>query len=264
MAGQVAETEGERRTGTGGVEESTESLTRFSGTAEKVARSVVVDMRELRSSLPFILYKHGFSLEPRTIEVGDYVLTPEVCVERKSTSDLISSLNSGRLYAQVEQMMRHYATPVLLIEFDERKPFSLLASTELRSEISISEVSSKLCLLLLHFPKLKIMWSSSLAATAEMFLDLKRGQDEPRGLSGREGEDGDGEMGAEGETGDPVALDMLLSLPGITPRNCQVVARHVRDMRALCDCSLEDLQKLLGGESARQLHAFLHARAGQK
>ena len=30
-------------------------------------------------------------------KVGDYVLTPDVCVERKSLNDLIGSLNSGRL-----------------------------------------------------------------------------------------------------------------------------------------------------------------------
>ena len=30
-------------------------------------------------------------------KVGDYILTPDICVERKSISDLIGSLNSGRL-----------------------------------------------------------------------------------------------------------------------------------------------------------------------
>ena len=34
-------------------------------------------------------------------QVGDYVLSPDICVERKAVPDLISSLNSGRLYNQV-------------------------------------------------------------------------------------------------------------------------------------------------------------------
>lgn len=38
---------------------------------------------------------------PLTLEVGDYIVTPEICVERKSVSDLIQSLNSGRLYNQM-------------------------------------------------------------------------------------------------------------------------------------------------------------------
>jgi DNA excision repair protein ERCC-4 len=35
---------------------------------------------------------------PATLTVGDYILTPEICVERKSIPDLVSSFNSGRLY----------------------------------------------------------------------------------------------------------------------------------------------------------------------
>jgi ERCC4-type nuclease len=35
---------------------------------------------------------------PATLTVGDYILTPEICVERKSIPDLVASFNSGRLY----------------------------------------------------------------------------------------------------------------------------------------------------------------------
>lgn len=55
--------------------------------------------------------------------MGDYILTPEICVERKSIADLIGSLFSGRLYNQAVSMTRHYAKPMLLIEFDQNKPF---------------------------------------------------------------------------------------------------------------------------------------------
>lgn len=42
---------------------------------------------------------------PVTLEVGDYILAPTVCVERKSITDLFGSLNSGRLYNQVRTGM---------------------------------------------------------------------------------------------------------------------------------------------------------------
>lgn len=54
-------------------------------------------MREFRSSLPVILYTEGIKIMPCTLQVGDYILSPDMCVERKSISDLISSFNSGRL-----------------------------------------------------------------------------------------------------------------------------------------------------------------------
>lgn len=60
-----------------------------------------------------------------SVQVGDYILSPDICVERKSVSDLIGSLNNGRLYNQCVSMCRYYKKPVLLIEFDANKSFSL-------------------------------------------------------------------------------------------------------------------------------------------
>jgi DNA excision repair protein ERCC-4 len=58
---------------------------------------VTVDLREFRSSLPPILYAEGIQIMPYTLQVGDYILSPDMCVERKSVADLIQSFNSGRL-----------------------------------------------------------------------------------------------------------------------------------------------------------------------
>ena len=59
-------------------------------------------MREFRSSLPSILHGSGLQLVPTTLTVADYVLAPDICVERKSIPDLVSSFNSGRLYIHFE------------------------------------------------------------------------------------------------------------------------------------------------------------------
>jgi hypothetical protein len=59
------------------------------------------------------------------------VLSPTHCVERKSINDLIESLSNGRLYNQANAMQRAYKTPILLIEFDEKKPFLLNVRNEL-------------------------------------------------------------------------------------------------------------------------------------
>ena len=58
---------------------------------------VIVDMREFRSSLPSLLHAASLQIVPVTLTVGDYILTPDICVERKSIPDLVSSFNSGRL-----------------------------------------------------------------------------------------------------------------------------------------------------------------------
>jgi len=85
-------------------------------------------MREFMSSLPNVLHQKGIRIVPVTLEVGDYVLSPLICVERKSITDLFQSFASGRLYNQVETMARYYKIPVLLIEFSQDKSFSFQVS----------------------------------------------------------------------------------------------------------------------------------------
>ncbi|XP_075974151.1 DNA repair endonuclease XPF mei-9 isoform X2 [Anticarsia gemmatalis] len=140
---------------------------------------VIVDMREFRSDLPALLHKKGINIEPVTIAIGDYILTPDICVERKSISDLIGSLNSGRLYTQCTQMCRNYSRPILLIEFDQNKPFNLQGHFVAATDTSGADIQQKLQLLTIHFPRLKLVWSPSPYATAELFYELKQGRKNP-------------------------------------------------------------------------------------
>ena len=71
------------------------------------------------------------------VQVGDYILSPEMCVERKSISDLKGSFISGRLYHQAEAMSRNYKTPILLIEFERDKAFALHSVSEISADISV-------------------------------------------------------------------------------------------------------------------------------
>lgn len=45
-----------------------------------------------------ILHSKDFEILPVTLDIGDYILTPDICVERKSIPDLYGSLQNGRLY----------------------------------------------------------------------------------------------------------------------------------------------------------------------
>lgn len=169
---------------------------------------VVVDVREFRSALPSLLHGNSIVIVPCQLTVGDYVLTPDICVERKSVRDLITSLRNGRLYNQAETMLQHYKNPLLLIEFDENKSFtfdaftsaatpgttsltnvgfsssgtvatSVSASSSLVNPSSPKSAQHLLVLLTLSFPRLKIIWSSSPYQTAEIFAELKKNSPEP-------------------------------------------------------------------------------------
>ncbi|XP_050263713.1 DNA repair endonuclease UVH1 isoform X2 [Quercus robur] len=160
---------------------SQNSITRKAGGRKEIEKEmqVIVDMREFMSSLPNILHQRGMRIIPVTLEVGDYIISPLICVERKSIQDLFMSFTSGRLYHQVETMVRYYKIPVLLIEFSQDKSFSFQSASDIGDDVTPNSIISKLSLLALHFPRLRIIWSRSLHATAEIFASLKANQDEP-------------------------------------------------------------------------------------
>jgi len=169
--------------------------TRVAGGGKLVAKSeqprVIVDIREFRSSLPSLLHGRRNDIVPVTLTVGDYILSPDTCVERKSVKDLISSFKNGRLYTQCESMTHHYKQPMLLIEFEQSKSFNLEVSNsytvlwngiywfckqpfaDLTSGIGQNDLQSKMVLLALAFPKVKFIWSSSSYQTAEIIEELK-------------------------------------------------------------------------------------------
>ncbi|XP_034286151.1 DNA repair endonuclease XPF isoform X1 [Pantherophis guttatus] len=223
-----------------------------------VQHRIVVDMREFRSELPSLIHRRGIDIEPVTLEVGDYILTPDICVERKSTSDLIGSLNNGRLYTQCVSMSRYYQRPVLLIEFDASKPFSLTPRASLYQEISSNDVISKLALLTLHFPRLRLLWCPSPHATAEVFEELKQNRPQPDATAAL-AITADSETLPERDKYNPGPQDFLLKMPGINSKNCQAVMNHVESIAELISFSQEKLAELLGNAAnAKQLYEFIH------
>jgi DNA excision repair protein ERCC-4 len=60
---------------------------------------IVVDSREFSCLTPVYLHEKGFWLIPMVLTIGDYILSDDICVERKSvlTGDLFESFKSGRL-----------------------------------------------------------------------------------------------------------------------------------------------------------------------
>lgn len=234
---------------------------RLAATAEQPR--VVVDVRELRSSLPQLIHGRNMTVVPCTLTVGDYILSPEICIERKSVSDLIGSFRSGRLFTQAEAMLQHYKSPMLLIEFDANKSFTLEPFADLSgtyastatANAAQTDLQGKIVLLTLAFPRLKIIWSSSPYQTAEIFESLKTQQEEPDPIHAvRKGLDKD--MNAEDQAFNQEPQDMLRVVPGITSKNLKNIILEAENIQEVANMSLPELEKIVGNEAARQVHRF--------
>ena len=235
---------------------------RLAATAEPPR--VVVDVREFGSSLPSLLHGRSMVIVPCMLTVGDYILSPNICIERKSIKDLISSFKDGRLYNQTETMFQYYKSPMLLIEFDQNKSFTLEPFADLSGSLtsvsannSSSDLQSKLVLLTLAFPKLRIIWSSSPYQTAEIFESLKTQEPEPDpihavnvGL--------DGGQRAEDQTFNRVPQDMLRVVPGVTSKNIKNLVIEIGSLKEVANASVDELEPAVGKESGRQIHRFFN------
>lgn len=230
----------------------------------KEKRDVAVDVREFRSALPSILHQGGMRLAPVTLLVGDFVLSNVHCVERKSISDLFGSFASGRLYTQVEAMAKHYKVPCLLIEFDPNKSFSLQNANDLGAEIKTDSICTKLALLTMHFPKLRILWSKSPHETLQMFKILKQNHDEVDvdravAIGHTDSEENVSKDEEQDEVND-VARDMLLRMPGVNPQSARRIMDRVDSLAELSVMSRDDLRKVAGPVTGQKLFTFFRQK----
>lgn len=263
---------------------------------------VIVDARELRSGLPSALDAAGLAVVPATLAVGDYVVSPRLAVERKSPSDLASSLASGRLATQAAALIRHYAVPTLLLHLggnsagagsgsgaaggggSGRSHYSLAPSySDIPAELSPTHILSRLVLLVLNFPQLRLLWSSSSRDAAALLAALKAAEEgEPdeavavalggigavAPLPGVDSADAvgllDGDEGSrDGGGGDGgSSLDaeaMLRSLPGVDNGNAPRVMRSVGSVAELVALPRPRMVELLGSAAAATaLWTFVH------
>lgn len=233
---------------------------RLAATAEPPR--VVVDVREFRSSLPSLIHGRSNVVVPCMLTVADYVLTPDICVERKSVRDLISSFKNGRLFNQAETMLLHYKYPMLLIEFDQNKSFTLDTfgtdhTEKLTSAHNPQDLQSKIALLTLAFPRLKIIWSSSPYQTAEIFDELKKQQEEPDPIKAVQkgllaGED------PSDQSFNQTPHDMLRMVPGMSEKNLSRITLEVESIADVSNLTEEELDVMVGKEAGRQVYRFFN------
>ncbi len=103
--------------------EEQSTLQAFSEKTDEII--IFVDNREQASSVTKELFGKECKIIMKQLTVGDYILSKDVCVERKTVEDFLSSMIDGRLFNQLIDLRENYPKPMIILEGDINELFTL-------------------------------------------------------------------------------------------------------------------------------------------
>ncbi|MXV61542.1 DEAD/DEAH box helicase [Natronorubrum sp. JWXQ-INN-674] len=105
--------------GEGEADPADESVETHEPHADGDTIEIVADQREMDANIARDLSRREeIEIRLETLDVGDYVCSDRVVVERKSVADFVDSLVGGdrSVFEQVGAMARHYSRPIVIVE----------------------------------------------------------------------------------------------------------------------------------------------------
>jgi ERCC4-type nuclease len=144
------------------------------------------------------------------LAVGDFILSDRVVVERKTTSDFLSSVIDGRLFKQLGELKHNFEKPILFIEGEEMNE---------EKRIHVNALRGALASIALDYA-IPILWTRNVKETAGLIYWIARREqlDEKRTVAIR----GSKKMRSVKE-----AQEFLVAgLPGISTVRAKEILKH--------------------------------------
>ncbi len=132
---------------------------------------IILDHRELKSLTAKHLYELDINIETAQLAVGDYILSDQVCAERKCVNDFVVSLMDGRLFNQAVELKRNFQKPLLILEGDVEELFE--------KNVSQNAIWAAMASLTLDY-QIPILFSRDPEDTAKILAVIARREQEER------------------------------------------------------------------------------------
>ena len=191
--------------------------------------AIVVDNREVPTAVAMELGRLGAKIDAQQLEVGDYVLSERVAVERKMTRDFLDSLVDGRLFSQLSALRSAYARPLLVIEGEDMQSDRAVSPAAIDGAIGSIVVD-------LGIPVLRTRDSRETAAL--LVRIARRERAERHDIAVRKGK-------ARGNLRARLRL-IVEGLPNVSATLSDRLLAHFGTAHAVMDASVEQLQEVRG------------------
>jgi len=208
---------------------------------------IVIDHRETKGGVAKVLDRLGMELSFAALEIGDYVVSDRLAVERKRTDDFASSLIDGKrnLFAQLSDLARVYEKPVLIIEGEE-----LFTCRQLNP----NAIYGSLVSIAIDFG-VSILYSRDEEETAAILKVLaKREQTENKREINPHGKKSASTLAEQQEY-------LISSISNIGPKAARNLLLHFGSVEAIMKADTEELKKvkLIGPKTAARIREVLES-----
>ena len=208
---------------------------------------IVIDHRETKCGVAKTLDRLGMELSFAALEVGDYVVSDRLAVERKRTDDFASSLIDGKrnLFAQLSDLARVYEKPVLIIEGED-----LFTSRQ----INPNAIYGSLVSIAIDF-RVAILYSRDEEETASILKILaKREQTENKHEINPHGKKSASSLTEQQEY-------LISSISNIGPKAARNLLLHFGSVETIMRADTEELKKvkLIGPKAAARIREVLES-----
>ncbi|KYK21034.1 hypothetical protein AYK25_03995 [Thermoplasmatales archaeon SM1-50] len=197
---------------------------------KKSTLKIIVDHRESRSPVMRFLTQKDIIIEPQQLDVGDYIVSSRIGVERKTVDDFLNSLIEGKLFVQMKNLRAAYSRPLLLIEGDNLLTKRNISHNAIFGSFSAIMVDFGIPIITTHTPQ----------ETAD-FLTV---------MVHREQKEGDRAVAVRGEkTARTISEQqqfLVEGLPNVSAVLAQRLLQHFGSIRTLVNASEEDLCQING------------------
>jgi len=191
--------------------------------------TIVVDNREVPTAVAMELGRLGARIDARQLDVGDYVLSERVAVERKMTRDFLDSLVDGRLFQQLSALRSTYARPLLIIEGADMQADRAVSPAAIDGAIGSIVVD-------LGIPVLRTRDSKETAGLLVRIANRERA--ERHDIAVRKGK-------VRGDLRAKLRL-VIEGLPNVSATLSDRLLSHFGTVQAVMDASVEQLQEVRG------------------
>lgn len=209
------------------------SLSDFSKLDEKEEEEdkleITVDTREQNSAVVRGLAKKKVKINTSQLSIGDYIISEDTAVERKSIDDFLESLTDGRLFSQAKSLKSSYQSPIIILEGE-----GLYEKRNISDQAIYGALTSLAC----DF-NLPIITTMNGDETASLLYSMaKRKKNKGRSTSVRKDK-------KSMSTYDTKKF-ILEGLPSISGKLAERLLDHFGSVRAVFTADLEELQQVKG------------------